>query len=148
VNGVGSFTATCSGGKDTAGNTAAPVSATYTVSYSWSGFLSPVADAKVYQAGSTIPLKWTLSNAQGVLAGNVSSFKSLDLSTVPGCVDSGDGLALDLTSPGSTGLTYVNGMFQFNWQTKGLAAGCYKVTLGLDDDSTRSTILQLKSNGK
>jgi hypothetical protein len=148
ANGVGKFTATCNGGKDAAGNTAVPVSATYTVSYAWSGFLSPVATGKVYQAGSTIPLKWTLANAQGTLAGNVASFKALDLSTVPGCVDSGDGVALDLDSPGSTGLTFVNGLFQFNWQTKGLAAGCYKITLILDDGSSQSTVLQLKSNGK
>jgi hypothetical protein len=107
-----------------------------------------VADSKSYKAGSTIPLKWTLSNALGTLAGNVSSFKSLDLTTVPGCVDSGGGEDLDLLSPGSSGLTYSNGMFQFNWQTKGLAAGCYKVTVSLDDGSGQSTVVQLKSNGK
>ena len=39
ANGVGSFTATCSGAKDVAGNVAPTVSATYTVRYVWSGFL-------------------------------------------------------------------------------------------------------------
>ncbi len=148
ANGVGTFTATCTGGKDAAGNLAAPVSVSYKVSYAWSGFLSPVSDAKMFQAGSTIPLKWTLANANGGFAGNASSFGSLELVPVPGCVDNGDSSGAGLESPGATGLTYVNGMFQFNWQTKGLPAGCYKVILNLDDGTARSTLLQLKSGGR
>src|SRR5262249_337045 len=41
-SGVGSFTATCSGATDVAGNAAKQVSVSYTVGYRFSGFQSPV----------------------------------------------------------------------------------------------------------
>src|SRR5262249_18421111 len=41
ANGVGTFTATCSGAQDKAGNGVPPVSATYTVSYKFSGYQPP-----------------------------------------------------------------------------------------------------------
>jgi hypothetical protein len=141
ANGVGTFTATCRGGEDTAGNVAAPVSVTYTVSYGWSGFLPPVANGKVQQAGSTIPLKWMLTNAQNAAVGSLSSFVSI---TIQGCT----GGTYPFATPGNSGLTYSNGVFQINWQTKGLAAGCYNVLLGVDDGTTKATTVQLKSNGK
>jgi predicted extracellular nuclease len=138
ANGVGSFTATCSGGKDAAGNLTPPVSATYTVSYAWSGFLPPVSNGNIQQAGSTIPLMWILTNAQGSIAGDVSSIKSLAIGACEG------GATSPVSTPGDSGLTYVSGVFHINWQTKGLAAGCYTVLLGLDDGSTRSVSVQLK----
>ena len=45
-DGTGTFTATCSGGRDAAGNLAAPVSATYTVTYA--RFLSALGPAKIW----------------------------------------------------------------------------------------------------
>ena len=68
ANGVGHFTATCGGAKDNAGNTAPPASAGYDVHYVFSGFLtalSPDGHGKTFNAGSTIPVKWNLKNAQG-----------------------------------------------------------------------------------
>lgn len=139
ANGVGTFTATCSGGRDSEGNSAAPVSATYTVSYGWSGFLPPVANGLAHQAGSTIPLKWMLLNAQNTIAGNISSIRSL---TMASCT--ADGGSLPIATPGNSGLTLTNGEFHLNWQTKGLPAGCYSVQLALDDGSTRTATVELK----
>jgi hypothetical protein len=144
ANGVGSFTATCSGARDVAGNIAPPVSATYTVSYVWSGFLW--IDSNVFQAGSTIPLKWTLANAQGKFAGNLSSFTSLQIAAHPDCAAAPEGAPFTAGTPGDSALSYFYGQFQFNWKTTGLPAGCYGVLLRLDDGSTRSAIMQLKSN--
>ncbi len=45
-DGTGTFTATCSGGRDAAGNVAPPVSATYTVSYAH--FLTALAPARIW----------------------------------------------------------------------------------------------------
>jgi hypothetical protein len=138
-NHVGTFTATCSGGQDSAGNTAAPVSATYTVSYGWSGFLPPVANGSIHNSGSTIPLKWTLAGA-----GNMSSIASLTAAANPDCAGAAEGAPFGIQTPGNSPFTFLNGQFQVNWQTKGLTAGCYSLLLTLDDGTTRSTIVQLK----
>ena len=50
-SGVGSFTATCSGATDNAGNTTAPVSATYSVNYAFSGFMAPVNNPNTVNTG-------------------------------------------------------------------------------------------------
>ena len=66
TNGVGSFTAVCTGAIDVAGNQqAAPVSATYSVVYGFGGFLSPLPKSTLAKSGSTIPVKFRLTNAQG-----------------------------------------------------------------------------------
>jgi hypothetical protein len=66
TNGAGTFTATCSGGTDDAGNLAAPVFVTYTVMYGFGGFISPVPKGTVaYRPGTTTPVTFNLTNAQG-----------------------------------------------------------------------------------
>lgn len=140
LNHVGTYTATCSGGQDAAGNTAAPVSATCTVSYGWSGFLPPISNGSIHQAGSTIPLKWTLAGA-----GNLSSVLSLTAAVNPDCAGPAEGAPFAITSPGNSPFTFIGGQFHINWQTKGVSAGCYSILIGLDDGTTRSTIVQFKS---
>ena len=141
-NGVGTYTATCSGGQDAPGNIAPPVSATYTVEYAWSGFLPPVSNGAIHQAGSTIPLKWTLN------AGNLSSITSVMAAANPDCSGVAEGAPFPAVTPGNSTLTLIGGLFQINWQTKGVSAGCYNILLGLDDGSTRTTMVRFKSNGK
>jgi hypothetical protein len=66
ANGVGSFTATCTGAIDNAGNAqAAPVSVTYTVVYGFGGFVSPLPKTTLAKSGSTIPVKFMLTNSSG-----------------------------------------------------------------------------------
>jgi predicted extracellular nuclease len=138
-NHVGTFTATCSGAQDTAGNAAVPVSATYTVSYDWSGFLPPVSNGGIHNAGSTIPLKWTLAGA-----GNMTSVATLTAAANIDCAGPAEGVPFAIQTPGNSPFTFINGLFQVNWQTKGLSAGCYSLLLTLDDGTTRSTIVQLR----
>jgi len=65
VNGVGSFTATCGGAKDIAGNPqTAPVSASYTVVYGGvSGILQPINpdNSSVFSRGRAVPVKFQLA---------------------------------------------------------------------------------------
>jgi hypothetical protein len=53
-------------------------------------------------------------------------------------------------NPASTnnqGLQYTGGQYQFNWQTKGLAAGSYQIVLKLADGTTQTKTIQLTANG-
>ena len=65
-NGVGSFTATCTGAVDNAGNPqAGPVSVSYTVVYGFGGFMSPLPKTTLAKSGSAIPVKFMLTNSSG-----------------------------------------------------------------------------------
>lgn len=139
ANGVGHFTATCSGAKDGAGNIAAPVSASYDVDYLFNGFFSPVSTNKIFKLGSTVPLKWTLQNAQQAFVSSLSSIAAVQVAPDPSCVAGGEGIPFDAGSAGNSGLQFQDNTFQFNWKTTGLAAGCYAAMVSLDD-GTRETV--------
>jgi predicted extracellular nuclease len=139
ANGVGHFTATCSGAKDGAGNIAAPVSASYDVDYLFNGFFSPISTNKIFKLGSTVPLKWTLQNAQQSFVSSLSSITAVQVAPDPSCLAGGEGVAFDAGSAGNSGLQFQDNTFQFNWKTTGLAAGCYAAMVSLDD-GTRETV--------
>jgi predicted extracellular nuclease len=139
ANGVGHFTATCSGAKDGAGNIAAPISASYDVGYLFNGFFSPVSTNKTFKLGSTVPLKWTLQNAQQTFISSLSSITAVQVAPDPSCLAGGEGVAFDAGSAGNSGLQFQDNTFQFNWKTTGLAAGCYAAMVSLDD-GTRETV--------
>jgi len=64
-HGTGTFTATCSGAIDVAGNPqAAPVAVTYTVVYGFSGFVAPKAKSTLSKS-RTITVEFRLSDAAG-----------------------------------------------------------------------------------
>jgi predicted extracellular nuclease len=139
ANGVGHFTATCSGAKDGAGNIAAPISASYDVGYLFNGFFSPVSTNKTFKLGSTVPLKWTLQNAQQTFISSLSSITAVQVAPDPSCLAGGEGIPFDAGSAGNSGLQFQDNTFQFNWKTTGLAAGCYAAMVSLDD-GTRETV--------
>lgn len=64
-NGLGSFTATCSGAADKAGNKAAAVSVHYTVAYGFSGFIAPKPGTTLAKSAHTIAVRFRLVNAAG-----------------------------------------------------------------------------------
>lgn len=147
ANGVGHFTATCSGAVDGAGNHASPVSAAYDVHYVFSGFLTALSpdgpDGKTFRVGSTVPVKWRLQNAQGGFIVTPSSVGTIQVAPDPSCVAGQEGLAVDANFTGN-GLQENNDRFQFNWKTTGLAAGCYAFLLPLDDGTVNSAVVQLR----
>jgi len=66
AHGVGSFTATCAGAVDRAGNTqAAPVSVTYTVVDGFGGFLSPKPGATLAKSARAITVTFRFVKASG-----------------------------------------------------------------------------------
>jgi uncharacterized protein YjbI with pentapeptide repeats len=73
-NGVGRFTATCSGAVDLAGNKQqAPVSASYTVVYGFGGFTQPRAGSSVPRS-APVTVRFRLTNANGTpVAGSIAA---------------------------------------------------------------------------
>jgi uncharacterized protein len=149
ANSVGSFTATWSGAKDKAGNTAPAVRATYSVGYLFNGFFSPLGAgiSGPFQTGSTVPLKWQVKNANGAFISSVSAIQSVQMAYNGSCAGNSEDAPVVADSPGSSGLRYDAGsnVFLFNWKTpKGAPAGCYSIGIVLDDGSTHSAIVVLK----
>ncbi len=64
-NGVGPFTATCSGAADKAGNKRTAVSAHYTIAYGFRGFIAPKPGATLAKSAHTITVRFRLVNAAG-----------------------------------------------------------------------------------
>jgi len=144
VNGVGHFTAICSGATDGAGNIAAPVSATYDVDYVFSGFFSPVSANKFFKLGSTVPLKWTLQNEQQCFISSFSSIAAVQVAPDPSCLAGDEGVPFDAGSAGNSGLQFQDNTFQFNWKTSGLASGCYAAMVSLDDGTRKTVFVTLR----
>ncbi|MGZ4888499.1 MAG: PxKF domain-containing protein, partial [Candidatus Angelobacter sp.] len=144
ANGVGHFTATCSGATDGAGNIAAPVSASYDVDYIFNGFFSPVSTNKVFKLGSTVPLKWTLQNAQQGFISSFTSIAAVQVAPDPSCLAGGEGVPFDAGSAGNSGLQFQDNTFQFNWKTSGLASGCYAAMVSLDDGTRKTVFVTLR----
>jgi hypothetical protein len=144
ANGVGHFTATCSGAKDGAGNIAVPVSASYDVDYLFNGFFSPVSNNKTFKLGSTVPLKWTLQNAQQGFISSFTSITAVQVAVDPSCSAGGEGVPFDAGSAGNSGLQFEENTFQFNWKTTDLSTGCYAAIVSLDDGTRKTVFVTLR----
>ncbi|MBX3745793.1 MAG: PxKF domain-containing protein [Verrucomicrobiae bacterium] len=113
---------------------------------SWSGVLSPIrADgSSVFKAGRVVPVKFQLTGGdggivdlearlyftrlQGAEAGPINEARS------PGAANSGN---LFRYEPGS-------GEYIFNWSTKGLSAGTYRLELDLGDGVVREVLVGMR----
>jgi hypothetical protein len=152
ANGVGdyvyTFTAT-----DKAGNTATKT-VTLHVGYRWSGFLQPLTNtahdlgtASVFNAGSTIPVKFQLSNASGA----VVQAPVMPVWRAP--VDLGPATTAG-TATATSGAATVGGSFKwdstaqqyvFTWQTPKTGAGhYYRIGVQLDSGDVYTTLIALK----
>jgi len=107
----------------------------YSVQYVFSGFFSPVDNqptVNLAKAGQSIPIKWRLTDANGVAISDTTSFASVTTTPAGSCGGSSDVIE---TYGGSSGLQYLgNGNWQFNWVTpKSYAGLCKTMTLNLKD---------------
>jgi hypothetical protein len=117
-------------GSDGSLSTAAPV--TILVTYQFSGFLAPLSSNMAMALNRTVPIKFQLTDYNGKFITSLGAVQSL---VVPGGTLSA--LRYDSTA----------NQFIANWQTKGLPAGTYTITLALADGTTYTKPVTLSKNG-
>jgi subtilisin family serine protease len=132
---VGAQTVTCTA-TDTAGNTAS-ASAAYQVIYSFSGFLQPIDNlpiVNIAKAGSIIPVRWRLTDANGVGIADLVNFRSVTVASLTCEAGATEDLLEEITV-GASGLLYLgDGSWQYNWKTPtSYAKSCKTMKLNLDD---------------
>ncbi|MBI3663337.1 MAG: PxKF domain-containing protein [Acidobacteria bacterium] len=134
VDGDGDGTATCDIGAYEFGSTGP------SVRYAFVGFHQPVDNLPAInaaRAGRTIPVKWSLQDAQGNFISSLGSFVSLLAGPIPCDAAPSAEVEEQLTSPGSTTLRYdaTTNQFIFNWQSSSGWRGCRLLQLTLADGS-------------
>jgi hypothetical protein len=143
---VGTCTVTASQLGDTNYLAATPVAQAFNVIYRWDGFLQPINDTahqiglaeSKFKLGQTIPAKFVIKNVQGTViqqVGNPGFSRSnrlgtCDVYTVPE--------ATDPVAP-DAGASYIwdGSQYHYNWSTKGMAAGEYRIYANLADGTSR-----------
>lgn len=121
-------------------------SVAYSVGYRTTAFSSPIAATGVTTAtaGSVIPLKWSLADANRAAITSTSAVRSVTYRSVPCPPATGTaGPVITAASSKNSGVTYSNGQFKFEWVTP-RTAGCYTVTVTLVSGQTIAATVRLK----
>ena len=116
------------------------------VLYRWDGFLQPINDTahelgsmSKFKAGQTIPAKFVLKNAAGaaVQQTGIPTFTRTD---ALGACDSSAALENPEPVPASVvpQYTWDGAQYHYNWSTKGLPPGLYRIFANLGDGMARS----------
>jgi hypothetical protein len=135
---VGSHTVNCHA-TDVAGNTNS-ATLTYVVTYRFDGYLQPINDTahtglleSKFKLGQTIPAKFVIKDANGVVVqqvGNPAFSKTyLGASCGQAVSDTTDPATPDAGSV----FTWDGSQYHYNWSTKGLPGGEYRITATLAD---------------
>ena len=102
---------------------------------------APVEDGGVYKAGRVLPIKFSLTGAS---AGLQITGRLLVARIVGGAI----GPEVNAESSGGANdgnrFRYDAGQYIFNWSTKGLAPGTYRLRLDLGDGVLRTTVVTLQ----
>ncbi len=125
---------------------------TYDVVYAWNGFAQPVNDTahqvgsatSVFKAGRTVPLRFSLANAQGQV---------VVPTTAPIWVMPAQGGAMSTpvneqvySDAADSGQVYraTGSTWNYNWSTKGLGSAWWRVGVRLDDGTTHDVTVGLQ----
>lgn len=112
----------------------------------WTGVLQPInADnSSIFKAGSTIPVKFQLTGASAGYPGLVAHISCFKISN--NVVGSVNEAATNVG--GDTGNTFrydpTSDQYIYNWTTKGLTAGTYRIVIDLGDCCTHTVDVMLK----
>ena len=146
-DGTGSFTATCSGAQDNAGN-GGSAGVTYSVVYRWTGFLQRVDNLPTINtasAGAAIPVKFSLgaNYRLGIVAGGYPKVQAVACGS-NGSSGSTDAIEETVTA-GSSALQYdaATQTYIYVWKTdKAWAGTCRTLIVKLLDGVEHSALLQ------
>jgi hypothetical protein len=149
ITGVGTVTIRASQAGNANWNPAPNVDRSFQVLYAFTGFFSPVDNPPTVNAakgGQAVPVKWRLTDANGVGISDPGSFAGLT-SYQANCTQWGG-----ITDPipeeasGASGLQYLgSGNWQYNWKTsKGYAGTCRVMVLTLKDGSQHTADFKFK----
>jgi hypothetical protein len=118
---------------------------TQSVQYVFGGFQAPLNQSLTYALNRAIPVRFNLSDFNNTAIASLGAVTSLQIASVT----SGGGLGTPFTpaSTGNTGLHLEGTTFAFNWQTKGLAAGTYRILLALNDGTVKTKDITLSASG-
>ena len=87
-------------------------------------------------AGSNVPVKWRITDANGVGVADPVSFVGLRLIGSP-CTATATVTVTDVAISTGSDLKYQgNGIWQYNWKTPRSPTGCFDLQLRLNDSDT------------
>jgi hypothetical protein len=121
---------------DNVGHTGDAAPCTYTVYYAFNGFGAPVQQPPAVnnaRVGSTIPVKWQLTDANGAYISALSAVTAItyrSTSCTSFTTDATD--ASPATPAGGTALRYDAADHQFIYNSRTPGAGCYTLFLTFD----------------
>jgi hypothetical protein len=154
ADGVGKVTYTCTA-TDNAGNTTS-VSKSFSVVYNFSGYLQPINDTahqpqtgvleSKFKLGQTIPVKFNIYNSASIAVQQATNPTFTKVSH--GTCDSQTEPEAVTTETPNAGAQFVwtTDHYQYNWSTKGLQAGEYRIYANLADGTGQQNTDPLKQN--
>jgi hypothetical protein len=151
---------------DQAGN-ASSASVNYLVIYNFTGLQAPLlpavmmnplnpatppqpSDSGSFTIGTTIPVAWQLHDASSNYISDLTTLTSIAAVPNPSCAGTVPGLGTILynstTNQAAFSYDSTDNRFVFNWNTTGLAAGCYNLVVTTNDTAQWSTIVHLSTD--
>ncbi len=144
--GVGTYAITCLPGTLTAANYsfAQGTPGVLSIGFRWDGFLQPVNDTahqvgvqlSKFKLGQTVPLKFKLKDVNGVVVTQAAA-PTFKATRIGGCIGDTVLETVGTVSPNS-GSTFAwdGAQYHYNWSTKGLESGLWRVRAQLADGNT------------
>ncbi len=119
----------------------------YKVEYNFGGILPPIKNKSVFKAGSTIPVKFQLTDATGAYVTDAEA--KIYVKKWSNDVNEENPVLSGVSSSAATTgnlfrYDYTSNEYIFNLSTKNYNAGSYEVTIILNEGSSQSVIIGLK----
>jgi hypothetical protein len=142
---VGTYRTTCSSASAT-NYSFKYVDGSIRVIYGWDGFLQPINDTahtgltqSKFKLGQTIPAKFVIKNAAGQVVQQAGSPTFTRSGQLGSC---GPDVSLEavtsLSADSGSAYKWDGSQYHYNWNTKGLTAGVYRIYANLSDGTARS----------